>query len=683
VRKRVLSKTRIAVMAIAIAAVPPTLSAVAVPLSGMHFAAPSSSSASGSGAAHAATVNVTQPGGFGDLSVVQVGPKRGGGEPSIATGTQGQLYVSYPGGGMSFFRSLDNGQSWTEGLTAADTQSGDTSVNVDSSGAVYQSNLNGISANPDALQGVVYKSSDFGDHWSAGAGFVTGSNSTNQPFFVDRQWADAYIAPGKTTDQSDVYFSYHDWGPNQIWVNASHDGGKTFGLPTDVITSPQAEAASFCDTVPGGIKVVQSGPHAGRVYVSWLAASAGTDQATGCNVTQLDTFHSIWLATSDDQGATWTDQLIFDGGFGHDATGLFSDFTLDDQGNPYVGFADNLTGEWDMYVMASFDGGTTWNGKSDGTGVPYKVNSDVGTHFFPAIAVGDPGYVDVAYIRTPSVIPTNPYGKPSPGGGAGDSWFTYVAQSTNVLSGSPTWNVEQATPGTIHVGDVCTLGIFCVNTLGSNRSLLDFIDLTVDPRGLAHAAFTSDRPLPDGPNGIFVANQVNGQSVYPASLALAAANRASGAYTTSVSFVARTTRMAAGTPVKFSLGTQNVSAPVGSDGLATATFVLNQRPGAYTLSATGAGVSASAPFAITKDATTATVARKSKTLQSTLTAAGSNARVAGRTVDFYVNGAKVGSAVTNSNGVAVLKKTVAKKSTVRAVFASDAYFTGSEATTTS
>jgi hypothetical protein len=140
--------------------------------------------------------------------------------------------------------------------------------------------------------------------------------------------------------------------------------------------------------------------------------------------------------------------------------------------------------------------------------------------------------------------------------------------------------------------------------------------------------------------------------------------------------------MAAGTPVTFTLGTQNVSAPVGSDGLATANLVLNQHPGAYTLTATGAGVSASAPFAVTKDATTMTVARTSSTLQATLTAAGSNARVAGRSVDFFVNGAKVGTATTNANGVAVLKKSVAKHSTIRAVFAGDSSFTGSQATTT-
>src|SRR5437867_713401 len=79
------------------------------------------------------------------LSVVKVGPKDGGGEPSIAAGPEGNLYVSYPAdGGMDFYRSFDQGRTWNAG-GIADDGSGDTAVNVDSSGAVYQSNLNGNS----------------------------------------------------------------------------------------------------------------------------------------------------------------------------------------------------------------------------------------------------------------------------------------------------------------------------------------------------------------------------------------------------------------------------------------------------------------------------------------------------------------------------------------------------------
>jgi hypothetical protein len=437
-------------------------------------------------------------------SVVKVAPKNGGGEPSVAVGPEGNEYVSYPSDeGMSFYRSFSGGRTWEPGAIA-DSFSGDTTVNVDSSGAVYQGNLNGN------LQGDVWKSFDAGATWpQKGVGY-DGQDATGSPALVDREWTDAYIPPGSTSDDARVYISYHDFGPSQIWVNVSKDGGKTFGTPTDVIAaSPQAQAYTFCNSIPGGVRVVQSGPHAGRVYVAWLAADVATSAATGCNITMMDTFHSVWVAWSDDEGATWNSHLVFDGGFGHDASALFADLTLDNQGNPYVAFADNLDGEWDMYVMASFDGGTTWNGQSDATGTPYKVNSDTGTHFFPAIAAGDPGKVDIAYIGTPTKITELPYGKPAPGGGQSASWYLYAAQSLDLASGHPTWATTKVTRDPIHVGDVCTLGIFCVFP-DSDRNLLDFIDAAIDGGGRAHVSFTQDT---DRSNGIYVANQTSGRTV--------------------------------------------------------------------------------------------------------------------------------------------------------------------------
>ena len=56
-------------------------------------------------------------------------------------------------------------------------------------------------------------------------------------------------------------------------------------------------------------------------------------------------FHSVWVAYSDDGGATWTDQLVYDAGPGHDGSEIFADLTLDDVGNPYVAFTMNILPE--------------------------------------------------------------------------------------------------------------------------------------------------------------------------------------------------------------------------------------------------------------------------------------------------------------------------------------------------
>jgi hypothetical protein len=478
------------------------------------------------------------------FNLVTVGPKNGGGEPSIVSSANGELLVSYPGSGMDFYRSGDFGKSWSKGATA-DAASGDTCVTTDQSNAIYQCNLAG-SAESLPLQADVFKSLNNGNSWTQGAPFVPGGagicGASCSPFGVDRQWTAAWIPPGKTTAQAEVALMYHDFvGPSQIWVNMSNDGGATFGAPSPILANPAltpsgltgaglAQFYSLCNTIPSGVYIEKSGPHIGRIILGWIAADP-VQNATGCNVSMAQSFHTLWVAWSDDGGATWTPQLAFDGGIGHDASTPFVGFTLDNQGNPYFGFADNLNStpacavgtpgpscEYDMYVVSSPDGGATW-------GTPLKVNTDTGTHFMPAIAVGDPGHVSVAYLHTASIIPTDVLGKATPGGGAGDIW-NLVASQINLKPANAAeagWAPSQATVTPMHIGDICNLGIACVSQVGSNRSLLDFISETLDVNGCAHIAYTDDNTAP----GIRVANQVTGCGP-PASTTTAAAGVSAG-----------------------------------------------------------------------------------------------------------------------------------------------------------
>jgi hypothetical protein len=444
------------------------------------------------------------------VATALVGGRDGGGEPSIATGPHGYLYVSWPGSNMNFARSTDGGKTWTAGGQPQVDSTGDTSVNVDSSGAVYETDLHVIETSDKTLQADVFKSKDHGTTWTLrGSSVLEPDNTTGNPFFVDRQWVDAYIPPGKTTNDAIVGLEYHDFGPSAVWVSVSKDGGKTYALPVDVVNDPVAIADTYCNSIPGGLKIVPNGlPHAGRMYVSWLGADPA-NAATGCNETQLAAFHSVWTAYSDDQGATWTDHLVFDPGPLHDGSEIFPDITLDNQGNPYVAFAMNLTTEFDMYVEQSLDGGNTWNGKTDGTGAPYKVNSSTGTHYFPAIGVGNPGQVDVAYIATDTVVASDPNGKPMPGGDNSAVWNVYLAQTRNL--GSRAFKNILVSPLPIHTGDVCTLGLFCAAVPNANRDILDFIDLAVDHAGLAHVVYTAaDGTMADG---IYAGNQNGGPTV--------------------------------------------------------------------------------------------------------------------------------------------------------------------------
>ena len=487
-----------------------------------------------------------------------------GGEPSIAANRLGELYDTTPSGGTILYKSTNHGGTWTK-ATTADASSGDDCVFTDQSNALYLCNLAG-SQSTAPLQADVWKSLDDGTSWMYGNNTIDMGVGTNvcgtscSPAGVDRDWADAYIPPHGTTNTATVVLMYHDfYGPSQIWVNVSTDGGKTFGPPEDILanfTSNSADQAavaradSACNTVPTGLRIEKTGPHPGRIYASWIASDPES-VGSGCNVTMVQAFHNLFVAWSDDGGATWTPQLAYDAGIGHDASTPFASFTLDDQGNPYIGFAtpgpsdnpgtcaaESTAGTvqsdpscaYHMWVVWSPDGGGTWDGGGGlvpgSAAAAYEVDpsSKAQTDVFPAISAGDPGKVDVAWLHTGETEPTDALGKFLPGGCAGPgngnpttypptcSWNLYAGQSLDLTAppGQAVWATRAVTTTPMHVGDICNLGIACIAP-ASNRNLLDFISETVDPTtGLAHIAYADDNTV----NKLQVANQTSGPSVF-------------------------------------------------------------------------------------------------------------------------------------------------------------------------
>jgi hypothetical protein len=498
-------------------------------------------------------------------TLANVGPF--GGEPSITANRHGELYDTTPSGGTLLYRSTDRGTTWTKAATA-DPSSGDDCIATDQSGALYLCNLAGSqSAGP--LQTDVWKSVNDGNSWTYGNNNVdvaAGSNvcgTSCLPFGTDRPWTDAYIGPGATTSTARVAVMYHDFfGPSRIWVNVSSDGGKTFGPPVDILSNltPNgtdqgaiAAADSACNTVPAGLAIAKGGRHPGRIYAAWIASDPES-VGTGCNVTMVQSFHNLFVAWSDDGGATWTPQLAYDAGVGHDTSTPFVSFTLDNRGNPYFAFAtpapsDNPatcaaestagtvqsdpTCAYHMWVTWSGDGGSTWDGGGGalpGTAAAaYEVDRSTRpqTDVFPAIAAGNPGRVDVAWLGTNVIEPTDPLGKFDPGGCGGPgpangnptfyppacSWNLKAGQSLNLASppAKAVWTTGPITTTPMHVGDICNLGIFCVSP-ASNRNLLDFISETVDPTtGFAHITYADDNKV----NRLRAANQTSGPNIGP------------------------------------------------------------------------------------------------------------------------------------------------------------------------
>ncbi len=535
-------------------------------------------------------------------NLVGLGSGTFGGEPSITADGNGVIYDTTPGGEAGVYRSLNHGAAFTcpkhdatvtpPACTGPDTVSGDNCLATDQLNALYYCNLAG-SQSTGPLQADVWKSTDQGNTWMYGTNTINmgGQNicgTSCSPFAVDRQWVDAstVISPNTPVAKSEVVLMYHDFGTlSQIWVNISTDGGQTFGPPSDVLahlntSNPNATVAanaavaaadSACNTVPSGVRIEKSGPHIGRIYLGWIAADPAQN-VTGCNLSMDQSFHNLIVAWSDDNGATWTPQLAFDAGIGHDASTPFAAFTIDDQGNPYFGFnsqgpsqnpvvcaAESAAGTegsdptcgYDMFVVWSSDGGTTWDGGGgtvpNSAAAAYQANpaSQTGTDQFATIAAGDPGKVDVSYLHTDQIEPSDPQGKFEPlGCDGGDNgtgtapsnypprchWNLFAGQSLNLTSttSTATWSNTQVTSVPLHFGDICNLGIACAQQVSpavprDPRHLLDFNMATVDPTtGCVHFAYSDDNsgstygdasnPSPFG-GQLVVANQTSGTSV--------------------------------------------------------------------------------------------------------------------------------------------------------------------------
>src|SRR3989442_4822728 len=72
------------------------------------------------------------------------------------------------------------------------------------------------------------------------------------------------------------------------------NGGQTFGPSVDVLAqNGMAQAQSFCNTIPSGIEL---DPETGEVYVQWITADPVANTTQGCNISQIQSFHQVWVA---------------------------------------------------------------------------------------------------------------------------------------------------------------------------------------------------------------------------------------------------------------------------------------------------------------------------------------------------------------------------------------------------
>jgi len=189
--------------------------------------------------------------------------------------------------------------------------------------------------------------------------------------------------------------------------------------------------------------------------------------------------------------------LVFDGNIGRtwqtNTDRIFATLGVDDSsvsgvpGNIYSVFPDNLVaaGKNDIWFTHSSNKGQAW-------APPVKVNHDTGTHYFPWIAAGSTGRVDFIWLSTPDLNPSDTALSP---------WTVTFAQTTNGTSTTPKFNQTSASSNVMHVGGICTNGIFCTVT-GGNRDLADSISIAIDRGGRAGLVWTDQGNVLHGPTHI-------------------------------------------------------------------------------------------------------------------------------------------------------------------------------------
>ncbi|HUR68182.1 MAG TPA: sialidase family protein [Candidatus Thermoplasmatota archaeon] len=385
------------------------------------------------------------------LPPIELGVMDGGAEPSVAVAADGTVYVTTP---LALWRSDDGGKSYQPlgaptcsfGLPMCPPGSeqyepglvggGDGSLAVTKDGAVHWAGLG---------SGIPYqRSTDKGETWSKE---LDVSDETGS----DREWAvvDAW-------DRLSIQWRGADDDGSGVFIRFSEDSGLTWGNVTRVADDGRQGPVSI-DPVNGSLILAHQKP--GELYV----------------------------ARSDDRGATWTDSKI------RDVAGrpfIFPITAFDAGGTAYLVWSEDpnapdadavvleggrVVSIPTVFMIVSHDKGVTW-------GEPVALSTPGVPALLPWIAAGGPGRVAIAWYEGQ---------QPAPANRLPNLFDVKVAVSTSADAAQPEFAVSQANADPVHVGSFCTEGSAC-SLLGGDRSMLDFFEIRLTPEGAPVLAWTGD-----------------------------------------------------------------------------------------------------------------------------------------------------------------------------------------------
>jgi hypothetical protein len=193
----------------------------------------------------------------------------------------------------------------------------------------------------------------------------------------DRPWL---AADGRST----VYLSYMRRDENvlsgHMTVQRSDDGGRTWHPVGDPLAGLAAEASTPVHGWPGTLVVDRSG----AVYEVFVTDSPGQPSD--------ERFNRIVVAASHDGGLTWRALTVYQGGAHEDDGNMWPGLAVDAAGSLHAAWSDRH----DVYLARSNDGGATWT-------APRRVDTPsplLRSSVLPALAAGAAGHVALAWYGT-------------------------------------------------------------------------------------------------------------------------------------------------------------------------------------------------------------------------------------------------------------------------------------------
>jgi|GEM_PF-2970108 len=392
-----------------------------------------------------------------------------GAEPVVAVASDGTLFVegigstTLPAGGRTtnvnkVWRSTDDGATWADVTPAGMGQerSNDGFVAVGNGDTVY-------AANVFSLTFEVFRSDDLGQTWTL-------LDMPRLPLLMHRHW----ILPVGPTRLHVVvealppeYATYLGGvptptdplnSPNQgLWYMRSDDRGDTWTVP--VRLDPNVNFAG-----QGNLVVDAAGQ---SLYVVRYEEPGRTAYE--------QTYESgrWYLISSHDGGGTWKRTEMFP--LTSELAAALPTTAIDDDGNLYVVWSQELNGTSRLHASSSWDGGATWSAAA-----PLGLSN--GTHAMPWVAALGPKTLGLVWYQADVEGRASKIDAP---------WFAQYAVILQAGTPQVAARVVRVTPESIHEGNICAKGPACA--AGEDRRLLDYPWIDIGPDGRAHMVFASTK----------------------------------------------------------------------------------------------------------------------------------------------------------------------------------------------